>query len=145
MAAFRVGCAWILAAVFESRASAMPLYESLKSKFDALNAKYQELAVGGLTLRERFKLLQLGASEIVQICETSPADGAAKKAAAVLAVQSFYAAVIAPLPIPYVPGFLTPFVHKLFSTLLAALIDAAIESAVAIFNQQGWFGPSTST
>ena len=112
---------------------------ALKEIFDAYKAS---VADGKLTITEILTLMYNAAATIVrlieQLGENGPKDGGSKKQLAIDALAKFYDEVVAPIDIKSVPNFIEPFVDSSLRSLLLMAAEAAIDSAVALFNKLGW-------
>lgn len=120
--------------------------ESISASLNVVISKYKDVASDGkVTLQEVLQLTITGAMETVRLTQTLPVSGVIKKQTAMEAVSKFIDEVITPLDLPGVPNLIEPVVDQGIKSLLMLAADAAIDSAVALFNQIGWPGQTTIT
>jgi len=120
------------------------LYDEIKEQVDALIIEFQAELEDGFQLGDIWRLAAEVSRRLVLIVEAMGGEaGEDKKAAVLEAVDLFYATVIAPLDLPYVPNFLERRVgDPLLGKLFHALASAAIDAIVGNYNATGWPTPA---
>lgn len=116
------------------------LYKALAEAVAQLVAEAKKRAADGVvSFEDMWALVLMAIQVLVRLAETySGYDGAAKKAAVMGALTSFYDQVIVPLPLPGVPRFLESFVDSFLKSTMLKLAGAAIDAAVDLLNRTGW-------
>lgn len=118
------------------------LYEAVKAAAQELVEAYKGHAADGrVSAMEVWELLTTTSASLMRVAETfATYDGAAKKAAVLRGVESFYDQVVVPLDIPHVPEFVeNRFVDPALKGFLLKLVSGTIDSLVKVFNRTGWF------
>lgn len=119
--------------------SSAALFNSIQQSVSEIIAKYKVAASDGkVTFAEVSSLVIDFSREVVKITQELPAVGADKKAAAMEALEHFIDQVITPLDLSVVPNWIEPIVDRQLKSLILAIADGAIESAVNLYKQIGW-------
>jgi hypothetical protein len=111
----------------------MSLYDEIKEVIDTIIAKHTVAKADGVvSFQEVWKIFILGTKDIVKVLNDYAHSSEDKKAAAVAALDRFYAEVIAPLDIKGIPNVVESLADKAVGSLLHTLADGLIDAVVAM-------------
>jgi len=114
------------------------LYDQVREEVEALIEQGKQAVADGLSWAEGWALLNRTYEAVIGIVDRIQASNVAKKALALQLIDRYYAEVVAPIDIPYVPDWLEkPVIDPAIGQAVHVIADRAFDEIIRRLKEKG--------
>lgn len=116
----------------------MSLYDTLADEFSRVIADAKAKAADGISLRDVTAIFLDVVGTFIRIAaQTKDVDGATKREAVVVACETFYREVIAPIDLPYIPNIIEGMIDRQIEAAIRPVVEGMIDGVYRLLKDSG--------